>query len=83
MSTPSPVLKPTAKAVKDYFAALAAAGAAGASHELAVRHAFEELLAHAARPLGWTLVREKELFWPLQAGLWSVSIGRVNSRVGS
>jgi|CXWL01.1.fsa_nt_gi hypothetical protein len=61
MSTPTPALKPTAKAVKDYFAALAAAGAAGASHELAVRHAFEELLAHAARPLGWTLVREKTI----------------------
>lgn len=51
-------LKPTHKAVRAYYTALAQLANVGAKHESAVRAAFDTLLEAAAGPLGWTLVRE-------------------------
>ena len=51
-------IKPTHKAIKDYNAALAAYADQSVSHEGAVRSAFQNLLAAAAHPLGWTLIPE-------------------------
>lgn len=51
-------LKPTHKAVRGYYLALAQLANVGADHESAVRSAFDTLIESAANPLGWTLVRE-------------------------
>ena len=51
-------LKPTHKAVRGYYLALAQLSNVGAAHESAVRAAFDTLIESAASPLGWTLVRE-------------------------
>ncbi len=51
-------LKPTHKAVRGYYLALAQLANVGAAHESAVRAAFDTLIEAAAGPLGWTLVRE-------------------------
>jgi hypothetical protein len=51
-------LKPTHKAVRGYYLALAQLANVGAAHESAVRAAFDALIEAAAGPLGWTLVRE-------------------------
>ena len=51
-------LKPTHKAVKDYYAALERFARLGVTHESAVRAAFQGLLESCARQCGWTLVPE-------------------------
>ena len=51
-------LKPTHKAVKDYYAELDQFAELGVSHEGAVRAAFQTLLQQCARQCGWTLVAE-------------------------
>jgi len=52
-------LKPTDRAVKDYYLALAGDAQFQINHELGVRHAFETLLDQCARRFfGWTLARE-------------------------
>src|SRR4030042_2395970 len=51
-------LKPTHKAVKDYYDALSNLATLGASHEGAVSPAFAALLRYCARQFGWTLVEK-------------------------
>ncbi|MBM3132480.1 MAG: DNA helicase, partial [Chloroflexi bacterium] len=51
-------IKPTHKAVKEYYAAIASLSALGASHEGAVSPAFADLLDHCAHQFKWSLVRE-------------------------
>lgn len=51
-------LKPTHKAVRAYYLALAQLANVGAKHETAVREAWHNLIEAAAGPLHWTLVRE-------------------------
>lgn len=51
-------LKPTHKAVKDYYHALVNLNALGASHEGAVSPAFAALLCHCARQFDWTLLEQ-------------------------
>lgn len=51
-------LKPTHKAVRDYYAALEGFAQLGVRHEGAVRVAFQGLLEHCARQKRWTLVPE-------------------------
>lgn len=51
-------LKPTHKAVRGYYTALAQLANVGAKHESAVRSAFDTLVEAAAGPRHWTLVRE-------------------------
>ena len=58
----SPIsLKPTHKAVRGYYLALAQFANVGARHESAVRVAFDQLIEACAGPLHWTLVREYAL----------------------
>jgi predicted helicase len=54
-------LKPTHRAVRGYYLALAQFANVGARHESAVRAAFDQLIEAGAGPLKWTLVREYEL----------------------
>ncbi|HEX8727289.1 MAG TPA: N-6 DNA methylase, partial [Ktedonobacterales bacterium] len=49
------------KAIQAYYAALDDLGAQGISHELALRTAFQNLLAHYAQQLKWTLIAELTL----------------------
>ncbi len=51
-------LKPTHKAVQNYYDALNQFGTIGISHEGAVRSAFQTLLEHCGRQFGWKLVPE-------------------------
>lgn len=51
-------LKPTHKAVQTYYEALREFKDLGVSHEGAVRSAFQNLLEHCGRQLGWKLVPE-------------------------
>jgi hypothetical protein len=51
-------LKSTNKAVKDYYAGLAEFDKHGVKHEMAVRSAFQRLLEHCSRRVGWTFVGE-------------------------
>ncbi len=51
-------LKPTSKAVKDYYTGLAEFDKHGVTHEMAVRSAFQRLLEHCSRKVGWTFVGE-------------------------
>jgi predicted helicase len=51
-------LKPSHKAVKDYYDAINSLSALGASHEGAVSPAFAALLRHCARQFNWTLVEK-------------------------
>jgi hypothetical protein len=51
-------LKPTSKAVKDYYAGLAEFDKHGVTHEMAVRSAFQRLLEHCSRRVGWTFIGE-------------------------
>lgn len=51
-------LKPTHKAVRGYYLALAQLANVGAKHETAVREAWHNLIEAGAGPLHWTLVRE-------------------------
>ena len=54
-------LKPTHKAVKDYYAALDQYARLGITHEGAVRSAFQSLLESCARQEKWTLVAEHSM----------------------
>ena len=54
-------VKPTNKAVKTYYAALAAYADQSVEHEGAVRSAFQNLLADTGRKVGWTLIPELSL----------------------
>jgi len=56
MSPPSSTIKPTQKAVKDYYATLKDFEDQGATHEGAVSTAFQNLLANAAKKRKWTLI---------------------------
>jgi transketolase len=49
------------KAIQAYYEELARYEQVGAEHELAVRSAFQNLLAHFAQQVKWTLVPEKQL----------------------
>ena len=51
-------LKPSHKAVKDYYAALLKFTQLGYEHEGAVKNAFANLLRAASRQFGYTLVEE-------------------------
>jgi predicted helicase len=51
-------LKTTNKAIKDYYAGLAEFDKHGVTHEMAVRSAFQRLLEHCSRKVGWTFVGE-------------------------
>jgi hypothetical protein len=55
----SPQLKPTHKSIKDYYDALAEYRGANVGHEMAVRSAFQNVLAETARSHGWLLVPEE------------------------
>ena len=57
-------VKPTHKAVKNYYAALGAYADQSVGHEGALRSAFQNLLAETGRKVGWTLIPEL----PLDAG---------------
>ena len=52
-------LKPTSKPIVTYYAALRGLADQKATHEQAVRSAFQDLLAAAARPHKWTPVPEQ------------------------
>lgn len=56
MTAPAVALKPTHKSARAYYTALAQLANVGASHEGAVRSAFDKLIETVASPLGWTLV---------------------------
>ncbi len=60
MATASKV-KPTHKAVKNYYAALATYADQSVGHEGALRSAFQNLLAETGRKHGWTLIPELSL----------------------
>lgn len=51
-------LKPNHKAVKDYYLGLEEFNKLGVTHETAVRSAFQRLLEHCCRSVGWTFVGE-------------------------
>src|SRR5256884_3749378 len=54
-------LKPTHKAVQNYYEALRQFKTIGVSHEGAVRSAFQTLLEHCGRQFGWKLVPEWQI----------------------
>ena len=54
-------VKPTHKAVKSYYAALATYAEQSVEHEGALRSAFLNLLADTGRKVGWTLIPELSL----------------------
>jgi hypothetical protein len=56
---PSPPLKPTHKSLRAYYDALTEYRDAKVGHEIAVRSAFQNLLAETARSHGWLLVPEE------------------------
>lgn len=58
---PSLSLKPTHKAVTQYYDDLQKFASLGIAHESAVRSAFQELLEHCARQFHWKLVPEYAL----------------------
>lgn len=58
---PSLALKPTHKAVTQYYDDLQKFADLGIAHESAVRSAFQELLEHCARQFDWKLVPEYAL----------------------
>ena len=51
-------LKPSSKAVKDYYVGLEEFAKLGVTHETAVRSAFQRLLEHCCRNVGWTFIGE-------------------------
>ena len=55
---PALTLKPSHKPVKAYYDSLQQFERLGATHESAVRSAFQTLLAWCGKQLGWTLVPE-------------------------
>jgi len=54
-------VKPTHKAVKTYYAALATYADQSVEHEGALRSAFQNLLSETGRKVGWTLIPELSL----------------------
>ena len=54
-----PLIKLTHKVIKDYYAELAGYAEQGVAYELAVRSAFQNLLADTARLRKWTLIPEQ------------------------
>ena len=64
-------LKPTHKLVKNYYEALGQFGQLNIDHEMAVRSAFQNLLAGCGRQFDWTLVPEWKIQRP-KSGLISV-----------
>ena len=54
-------VKPTHKAVKSYYAALATYADQSVEHEGALRSAFQNLLSETGRKVGWTLIPELSL----------------------
>jgi predicted helicase len=51
-------LKTTNKAIKDYYLGLEEFDRHGVKHEMAVRSAFQRLLEHCSRKVGWTFIGE-------------------------
>ncbi len=49
-------LKTNSKAVKDYYLGLEEFDKHGVTHEMAVRSAFQRLLEHCSKRVGWTFV---------------------------
>jgi hypothetical protein len=54
-------VKPTHKAVKSYYTALATYADQSVEHEGALRSAFQNLLSDTGRKVGWTLIPELSL----------------------
>ena len=63
-------LKPTHKAVQNYYEALRQFKTIDVSHEGAVRSAFQTLLEHCGRQFGWKLVPE----WAIKKGTRSIRV---------
>ncbi len=57
----APKVKPTHKAVKNYYAALETYADHSVEHEGALRSAFQNLLADTGRKVGWTLIPDLTL----------------------
>ena len=57
----APHVKPTHKAIKTYYAALATYADQSVEHEGALRSAFQNLLSETGRKVGWTLIPELSL----------------------
>ena len=57
-----PLVKATHKPIKDYYAELKAYDAQGVTHEMAVRSAFQNLLATTARKRGRARKRQGGCF---------------------
>ena len=57
-------LKPTHKLVKSYYETLGQYGQLSIDHEMAVRSAFQSLLAGCGRQFEWTLVPEYSIHKP-------------------
>jgi len=57
----SPSIKPSHKAVKEYYSALEAYSQQDVEHEGALRTAFQNLLDLCGRKIGWTLIPEQPL----------------------
>ncbi|MFH1111110.1 MAG: hypothetical protein V1790_18225 [Planctomycetota bacterium] len=53
------LIKPTHKAITEYYRTLADTAAQGATNEMAIRRAFRELLAATAKLHGWTIIEEE------------------------
>jgi hypothetical protein len=58
---PPAAIKPTDKAIKAYYAALAEYSQERVTHEGALETAFQQLLADTARPHGWFLIPKQSL----------------------
>ena len=69
-------LKPTHKIIKDYYTELDQFNRLGATHEGAVRSAFQSLLQSCARQFEWTLVPEHSMT-PLTRGARGVKNRRI------
>ena len=69
-------LKPTHKIIKDYYTELDQFNRLGATHEGAVRSAFQSLLQGCARQFDWTLVPEHSMT-PLTRGARGVKNRRI------
>ena len=58
---PSPFkVKPSHKAVKNYYAALSEYADESVEHENALRSTFQNLLSETARKVGWTLIHDPD-----------------------
>ncbi len=61
MSDTGIAIKPTHKAVKDYYATLKGLHAAGGKRETELRGPFSDLLSKLARQQGWTFMEERPI----------------------